>query len=265
VIGPDTALADDGVLGAFAAARDRIWIEAFYADDPWGDRPNPFLEAAFVAARRGVAVRLLLDGSSWASEEDSSGNQALAANLNDRAHREGVDLEARVLLPRGNVERVHNKGAIIDGRTALVSSMNWAFGSATENREIGLLLDEPTAVARLEDTFRRDWEGDLPEPRDDPVIGDPNAILALYAFVAAASALSLRKMRRRDKGLKPRSGMVRRGLLRAALRRGHREVRVLPPELVAEPRDGAGGGTRDRGGREGALQGVRGPPGDRDP
>ncbi len=264
VLGPDTSLADDGLLGAFAAARERIWIEAFYADDPWGDRPNPFLEAAFAAARRGVSVRILLDGSRWSSEEDSRGNEALAASLNDRAHRESVDLQAQVLVPHGIVERLHNKGAVIDG-TALVSSMNWAFGSATENREIGLLLDEPTAVDRLADAFRRDWGGDLPEASEGPVIDDPAAVLGLYAFVAAASAWSLRKLRRRDKALKPRFGMVRRGVLRAPLRRGHREVRVLPPELVAEPRDGPGGGTRDRRGGEGAHPGIRRPPGDRDP
>ena len=264
VLAPDTSLAPEGLLGAFAAARDRIWIEAFYADDPWGDGPNPFLDAAFAAARRGVSVRILLDGSRWSAEEDSSANEALAGRLNDRAHADGVDLQARVLAPEGSVERLHNKGAIVDG-TALVSSMNWARGSATDNREVGLLLDEPSAVDRLAAAFQRDWAGDLPAFTEEPMIGDPTTVLALYAFVAAASALSLRKMRRRDKGLKPRSGMVRRGLLRAALRRRHREVRLLPPELVAEPRDGAGGGARDRGGGEKALEGGGGPPGDREP
>ena len=265
VVGPDTTLADDGILAAFASARDRIWIEAFYADDPWDGRPNPYLEAAFAAAHRGVSVRILLDGSRWSAEEDASGNEELAAALNDRAHREAVDLEVRVLVPGGIVERLHNKGALFDGRTVLVSSMNWAHGSATDNREIGLLLDEPAAVDRFAATFLGDWAGDLPDPVDDPVIEDPTAVLALYAFVAAASALSLRKMRRRDKGLKLRAGMIRRGVLGAALRRGHREVRVLSRELVAEPRDGARGGPGDRGGGEGALPGVRGPPGNRDP
>ncbi len=264
VLAPDTSLATDGLLGAFAAARDRIWIEAFYADDLWGDGPNPFLDAAFAAARRGVSVRILLDGSLWSAEEDSSGNEALAGRLNDRAHADGVDLQARVLVPEGTVERLHNKGAVIDG-AALVSSMNWARGSATDNREVGLLLDEPASVERLAASFQRDWAGDLPAFADEPVIGDPTTVLALYAFVAAASALSLRKLRRRDKGLKPRSGMVRRGLLRAAVRRGHREVRLLSPELVAEPRDGARGGAGDRGGGEGTLQGGGGPPGDREP
>ena len=263
IVGPDNALADGAVLGRFASARRRIWIEAFYADDPWGSRPNPFLEAAFAAARRGVSVRILLDGSGWSGEEVTA-NDLLSAALNDRARREGVDLEARVLPPTGPVERVHNKGALVDGEVALVSSMNWARGSATENREVGVLIEDPAVAARLEAVFLQDWEGRLASQPEGLVIADPATLLALYAFVAAASAASRREMRRGDKGLKRRPRMVRRGL-RAALRGGHREVRVLPPELVAEPRDGAGGGGGDRGGGEEALRGLGGPEGDRGP
>jgi cardiolipin synthase len=263
VVGPDNALAPDGWLNAIGSAQDHIWIEAFYADEPWGDRPSVLLEAVFSAARRGVHVRLLFDGSIWSSEEEVTGNGELAARLNARANREGVDLEARILNPHGSLERIHNKGMVLDGRVALVSSMNWAHGSATENREIGLLLDDPGVAARLEDAFLDDWEGRLPNRGGPGMIDDPAIVAALYVIVAFAAALSLRKMRRTNKGLKPRPGMIQRGLLRAHLGRGPGEVRVLPPELVAEPGDGPGGGSGDRGGGEEALGGVRGPEGDR--
>jgi len=265
LVAPDNALTEDGVLGLLASARQRISIEAFYADDPWGGRPNPLLEAAFAAARRGVSVRILLDGSGWSAEEDVTANEALAAVLNERARLESVDLEVRVFSPAGPVERVHNKGAVVDGRRALISSMNWAHGSATENREIGVVLDDAAVAARLEEAFLQDWEGRFPSASEDVTISDPGTLAAIYAFIAAASALSLRKMRRRDKGLKRRPRFVPRGLLRAPLRRGHREVRVLSPELVAEPGDGAGGGTGDRGGGEEALRGLGGPEGHRGP
>lgn len=265
VVGPDTALAPDGWLADIEAATDHIWIEAFYADDPWADRPNILLEAAFAAAHRGVSVRLLFDGSNWSSEAEVTGNADLAARLNTRAEREGVDLEARVLTPGGSIDRVHNKGLVADGRFALVSSMNWAHGSATENREIGLLLEDPEVAARFEAAFLGDWDGRLPGSRDDMTIDDPAVVAVLYAFVAAASALSLRKLRRTNKGLKPRVGMIRRGLLRTPLRRRSGEVRVLPAQLVVEPRDGAGGGQRDRAGGEEALGGLGGPEGDRGP
>ncbi len=262
VVGPDDTLSEDTVLGALASARDRIAIEAFYADDPWGGAPNPLLEGAFAAAHRGVSVRILLDGSGWSAEEDTTANDALSAVLNERARAEAVDLQVRVFAPAGSVERIHNKGAVIDGRTVLVSSMNWAHGSATENREIGVLLEDERAASRLEAVFAQDWEGRVPSGTDGAMITDPGILLALYAFVAAASAASLRKMRRRDKGLKRRPRMVPRGLLRAPLRRRHREVRVLPAELVAQPGHGAGGGVGDRGGGEEALGDLRGPEGD---
>ncbi len=266
VVGPDNALTEDGLLGLLDAATDRIEIEAFYADDPWGDRPNPLLDAAFAAARRGVSVRILLDGSGWSAEEETTANDVLAAALNDRAAREAVDLEVRIFAPQGNVERVHNKGAVVDGRVALVSSLNWAHGSATENRELGLLLRDPEVAARLEAAFLADWEGRVSASGPgDVTITDPATLAALYAFIAAASALSLRKLRRRDKGLKRRPRFVPRGLLRPHLGRGRREVRLLSSELVAEPGDGAGGGTRDRGGGEEAPRGRGGPEGDRGP
>lgn len=265
IVGPDNSLAPDGWLNAIDAAQVRIRAEVFYADDPWGDAPNAILERMFAAARRGVSVRLLLDGSGWSSEAEVTGNTPLADHLNERARQEGVDFEARVLAPAGSIERVHNKGLLVDGRVALVSSLNWAHGSATENREIGLLVEDPDAAATLEAAFRDDWDGRLPGSQDDLTIDDPLVVLGIYAFVGAASALSLRKMRRTDKGLKPRVRMVRRGLLRAHLRRGPGEIRVLSPELVAEPGDGARGGPGNRPGGEEALGGLRGPQGDRDP
>ncbi len=264
LVGPDNALTDRGVLGLLASAKETAWIEAFYADDPWGASPNPLLEAAFTAAHRGVDVRVLLDGSGWSAEEDTTANEALAAVLNERARREGVSLEVRIFEPAGIVERIHNKGAVVDGRSALVSSLNWAHGSATENREIGVIVDDPAVATRLAEAFLGDWEGRVPAAADPAVIADPVALLAIYAFIGAASAASLRKMRRRDKGLKRRPRFVPRGFLRTHLRRGHREVRLLSAELVAESRDGPGGGAGDRGGGEEALRRGGGSQGDRD-
>src|SRR5204863_395492 len=81
-------------------------------------------------------------------------------------------------------------------------------------------------------------------------IEDPLALLGLYVLVAVASAVSLRKLRPGDKGIKPRPRVRTRALIRAPLRRRRGEVRLLPPELVAEPRARDGGGTGARGGRE---------------
>ncbi len=262
VIGPDTTLAEDGLPSLLDSARERLRIEAFYLEDTWGDRPNPLLELAFAAAHRGVDVRILLDGGGWSTEEQADGNEDVASRVNARARAERVALEVRLLKPGGRIERVHNKGAVVDGRAALVSSMNWARGSATENREIGILLEDPAVASRFGAVFDADWDGRSTEPPDSVLVNDPLALLGLYAFVGVASAVSLHKLRRGDKGLKLRQRLERRGSRRADLCRGPGEVRVLPPELVAEPRHGPGGGPGAGGGGEEARGGLGGPEGD---
>ncbi len=262
LIGPDTSLAEVGVLGFLDSAQARLRIELFYLEDAWNRGPNPLLEAAFAAAHRGVDVRILLDGGGWSTDEGGEGNDAVAERINARAAAEQVPLEARLLTPRGTIDRVHNKGAVVDGRAVLVSSMNWAEGSTTENREIGLLLEDPAIASRFEEAFDRDWNGRSTAPHDSALVDDPWILAGFYAFVAAASALSLHKLRPGAKGLKLRQQFERRGSLRAALRRGAGEVRVLPAELVAEPRPRAGGGTGAGGGGEEARGGLPGPEGD---
>ena len=259
VLAPDTALDTDGILGLFGSATHRLSIEAFYLDEVWRGGPNPFLEAAFAAAHRGVSVRILLDGS-WASvEADAGTNDDVMARINGRARNESVSLEARLLEPRGPIERLHNKGAVVDGRAVLVSSMNLALGSATENREVGLIVEDPSLAATFEAAFDADWDGRSTSGIDAWRLEDPRALVALYAFVAVASAVSLRKLRARAKDIKPRARVRTRGASGARLRGRRGEVRLLPPELVAQPRARARGRLRARRGREKTRSGVRGP------
>jgi hypothetical protein len=234
----------------FASARDRVSLEAFYLEDTWRDAPSPFLEAAFDAARRGVVVRILLDGS-WSSVQPESGtNDETLARINERAKAGQLPLEVRLLEPRGSIERLHNKGMVVDGRTVLVSSMNWALGSATENREIGILLEDDAVARFFEAAFNADWEGRPTSGGDLLRFEDPVALVGLYGLVAAASAVSLRKLRVGDKGIKPGLRLGTRDPFGTPLRRRRGEVRLLPPELVAEPRPGRRRRIRTRRGGE---------------
>ena len=259
VLAPDTTLDPEGILGLFASAKDRLSIDAFYFDEMWGDTPSPFLEAALAAARRGVSVRILLDGS-WASvEADSGTNDDVLERINRRAMDERLPLEVRLLEPRGSIERLHNKGAVVDGRAVLVSSMNWALGSATENREVGLIVDDSDLARTFETSFDADWEGRPTSGVDAWRLEDPLALVALYAMVAVASALSLRKLRPRNKDIKPGARVRTRASLGAHLRGRHREVRLLPAQLVAQSGPRAGRRYGARRGRSEARGRVRGP------
>ena len=204
-------------------------------------------------------MRILLDGS-WASvEADAGTNDDVMARINGRARNGSVSLEARLLEPRGPIERLHNKGAVVDGRAVLVSSMNCALGSATENREVGLIVEDPSLAATFEAAFDADWDGRSTSGIDAWRLEDPRALVALYAFVAVASAVSLRKLRARAKDIKPRARVRTRGASGARLRGRRGEVRLLPAELVAEPRARAGRRPGARRGRKEARGRVRGP------
>jgi len=261
VLAPDTSLEPEGILGFFASAKVRLSIDAFYLDEMWRDTPNPFLEAAFAAARRGVSVRILLDGS-WASvEADSGTNDEVLERINRRATNESLPLEVRLLKPRGPIKRLHNKGAVADGRAVLVSSMNWALVSATENREVGLIVDDRDLAKTFESSFDADWEGRPTSGVDAWRLDDPVALVALYALVAVASAVSLRKLRARNKGIKPPARVRTRASFGAHLRGRHREVRLLPAQLVAQPRARAGRRPGARRGRKETRGRVRRPEG----
>jgi len=164
VLGPDTALAEGTILGALRAATATVHAEIFYASPTWDAFPNLYFEGLLAAARRGVAVRLLLD----ASEYNAEYNGDAVAHLAGIAEAEGLDLEAKLvdLGPHG-LTRLHNKGLIVDGRTVLVSSLNWNRDSPTRNREAGLLLENTEVGAYFEAAFAWDWQDDFTPPRAD--------------------------------------------------------------------------------------------------
>ncbi|HQC12085.1 MAG TPA: phospholipase D-like domain-containing protein, partial [Methanoregulaceae archaeon] len=82
----------------------------------------------------------------------------MAGFINSLAAREGIPLEARCAdLDLNNLEKIHNKGVIVDGRSVLVSSINWNFNSPNFNREVGVIITEPHTAAYFLSAFDDDW------------------------------------------------------------------------------------------------------------
>lgn len=154
VISPDTSsLLHRLVQGA----EKSVDIEMAYITNESGAMLNPFLTDAIDAARRGVRVRVLLD-SYYYNVEDESDNDEMVAIINRIAAAEGLPLEARCAdISPGNVEKIHNKGAIIDGRKVLVSSINWNANSPVNNREAALIVDHFVVGAYFSSVFESDW------------------------------------------------------------------------------------------------------------
>ena len=207
VIAPEHALREEALLGLLGSATTTLDIEAFYVASAWASGPNPYLEAAIGAARHGVRVRILLDGTWYNVEgDDPVDNDDTVAYLNGIARREGLPLEAKVADANSHgLTKIHNKGVLVDGRIAFVSSLNWNRNAATSNREVGLIVEGSEVVGPFRIAFERDWANPA-RPHDDTVgevLGSPLFLPLLTLLVVNVALLwAWRRQRRRGgKGL----------------------------------------------------------------
>ena len=76
----------------------------------------------------------------------------LAAQL-DLLQQHGIDVTGNV---RTQVN-VHNKGIVSDDKTVLVSSQNWSSEGVLQNRDAGVLLEDPDVAAYFAGIFDDDW------------------------------------------------------------------------------------------------------------
>jgi cardiolipin synthase A/B len=122
------------ITALIASAQTSLLIE----DEEMYDASSE--DALIVAACRGVGVRLILPGPADIAAADVA-----------RLRAGGVQL-VYVSAPF-----IHAKVIVADGRLAFVGSENFSATSLDENREVGLLLSDTTALATITATFERDW------------------------------------------------------------------------------------------------------------
>jgi len=105
-----------------------------------------------------VHVRVLLD-SYWYNIEEEADNDEMAALINRIASAEKLPLEARTAdIESNNLEKIHNKGVIVDDTSVLVSSINWNTNSPNFNREVGVIIVYPGVARYFRDVFEDDWQ-----------------------------------------------------------------------------------------------------------
>lgn len=155
VLSPDTSYQ---IRELIDSAQNSIEIEQAYIKNETPDTLNPYLSAAINTSRRGVRVRVLLD-SYWYNIEGPNDNDEMAALINRIAAAEHLPLEARCInLPLSHVEKIHNKGVIVDDSRVLVSSINWNSNSPEFNREAGVIIDQPGVARYFRAVFDDDWD-----------------------------------------------------------------------------------------------------------
>ncbi|MFD1569469.1 phospholipase D-like domain-containing protein [Halorubrum laminariae] len=152
---PAPARADVTLLTAPGNAADRIVARIDAADDrvlavvPRTGGPNDrIVRALRRAADRGVDVHLLLSGA-WYDRDD---NRDLATTLDSEP------IAVAVSEPRGRYGKIHAKGLVVDD-AAIVGSLNWNEGAATENREVLLAVDDAAVADFYARAYAADWRG----------------------------------------------------------------------------------------------------------
>jgi len=146
LLAPDNA--GEAVVAALDGATESIDVVQLSIDGP----DQRFLRATVRAARRGVAVRVLLSDAWYVREE----NRRLVEHLRERADGEDLPIRAK-LAPDGGFEKIHAKGVIVDGDEVLLGSLNWNGESIRENREVVLALSGEAVGSYYRRVFEADW------------------------------------------------------------------------------------------------------------
>ncbi len=183
VIAPDTS---SQITDMIDSAERSIEIEQAYITNDSVSSLNPYLSAAINASRRGVHVRVLLD-SYWFNIEDEKDNDEMVDLINRIGISEHIPLEARCAdLALIGIEKIHNKGVIVDDKRVLVSSINWNSVSPNFNREAGVIIDHPGVAGYFLTVFEDDWDlsPEIPPATTDYLkIGVVAIVLAILLII----------------------------------------------------------------------------------
>jgi phosphatidylserine/phosphatidylglycerophosphate/cardiolipin synthase-like enzyme len=104
-------------------------------------RDGEIVDRLSKSSGHGVSVRIIL------SPDDDPVNLNVLKTLRD------AGVEIRLMAE----PYVHAKAIIVDGRTAFVGSQNLTETSLDENREVGIVVDEPEILQRLAAVFESDY------------------------------------------------------------------------------------------------------------
>ena len=122
---------------AIDGARDSVHAVVYKFDEPG------LLESLAAARRRGVVVRLVVDG-----EEAAKSKSRVSA---------AIEAGAVVRLWPRDLGKLHAKFTVIDSKRALAGSFNWTRAALQKNVELVLDLADAETAARLITLFERLW------------------------------------------------------------------------------------------------------------
>jgi len=157
MVGPEAWGSDvSALVDLLGTATESIHLELAYLEVRWGTSVSPLVEALLDAASGGVEVRLVLDPGS-----EGGGMGTLEELHVLAAGRRVLNLRGVLATDLPGAERLHAKGAVVDGRTAVLGSLNWGWSSVARNREVVVAVTSAPAVEGFEEAFWTDWNASV--------------------------------------------------------------------------------------------------------
>ena len=145
------------ILDAIHAAKHSVRVKMFVLSAP------PLVKALVAAHRRGVRVRVILNGARRSGEKD---------NERTRGTLERAGIDVREGSP--SVDLTHEKSMVVDEERAFVMSLNWATKNLTETRDYAVVTDHKRDVTEIVDGFDADWQTHpFHPPHDTPLVWCP--------------------------------------------------------------------------------------------
>jgi cardiolipin synthase A/B len=144
------------VLDALNNAQESIWMEMYILSD------KEILQALKDARSRGLDVRILLE------EHPYGGSKSLKAVLDEL---NSTNISVRQSSPAFRL--THEKGIVIDRKTALIMTLNQGYSAFNKNREFGIIDTNPEDVSEVAGVFEADWNRTSPILNDSSLVWSP--------------------------------------------------------------------------------------------
>ncbi|RMG68904.1 MAG: hypothetical protein D6715_01045, partial [Calditrichaeota bacterium] len=156
-------------LEMIRSARKSLDIEIFYLSNKAGEPLEQVVAALREAARRGVRVRIIVDGKFY---------HTYPQTLDELNQLEGIRVRPLQYFDRlGGV--LHAKYFVVDGRELFIGSQNFDWRALKHIHELGVRIAHPGLAALVLKIFELDWRlagsgetslADLPPLKPDEVI-----------------------------------------------------------------------------------------------
>jgi cardiolipin synthase len=144
VFSPDNSLSS--IVELINLANETLEIQQAYIYYEWNSTvpESPIVEAIVNAHNRGVDVRIIVEEPSSTKANDTVNyltQQGISVAISNSTY----------------FQYCHNKGAIVDSKLVLISSINWGDNSVLNNREAAVIVENENVAEFYLEIFNYDW------------------------------------------------------------------------------------------------------------